>query len=131
MGEAVPMEWAGSAGDWVGRFVFWRGMALLYLLAFVGAGLQYKALLGERGILPIGRYVERVPFRRSPSLFHWRSSDRAFATVAGTRAAVSAGLLLGLGDVVPLPATMALWAVPWALYLSIVNVGQRWYSFGW
>jgi hypothetical protein len=26
---------------------------------------------------------------------------------------------------------MAWWAVLWALYLSIVNVGQTWYSFGW
>src|ERR671932_1631340 len=26
---------------------------------------------------------------------------------------------------------MLLWAVPWALYLSIVNVGQVWYGFGW
>ncbi len=24
-----------------------------------------------------------------------------------------------------------LWLVPWALYLSIVNVGQTWYAFGW
>lgn len=26
---------------------------------------------------------------------------------------------------------MAWWAVLWALYLSIVNVGQTWYGFGW
>ena len=26
---------------------------------------------------------------------------------------------------------MALWLVPWVLYLSIVNVGQTWYGFGW
>jgi hypothetical protein len=26
---------------------------------------------------------------------------------------------------------MLLWAVLWALYLSIVNVGQVWYGFGW
>jgi hypothetical protein len=26
---------------------------------------------------------------------------------------------------------MALWLVLWALYLSIVNVGQIWYGFGW
>lgn len=125
------LAWAGSPGDWVGRVLFQRGLAAVYLLAFVGAGLQFRALLGERGIFPIGRYVAQVPFRRAPSLFHWRASDRAFAVVAGTGAAVSAALLLGLGDVVPLPATMALWAVPWVLYLSIVNVGQRWYSFGW
>lgn len=26
---------------------------------------------------------------------------------------------------------MVLWLVPWAMYLSIVNVGQTWYAFGW
>ena len=26
---------------------------------------------------------------------------------------------------------MAVWALLWVLYLSIVNVGQIWYSFGW
>jgi hypothetical protein len=26
---------------------------------------------------------------------------------------------------------MALWLVLWVLYLSIVNVGQQWYGFGW
>lgn len=32
---------------------------------------------------------------------------------------------------VPLGAAMGMWAVLWLLYLSIVNVGQTWYSFGW
>jgi hypothetical protein len=125
------LAWASSPGDWLGRLLFQRALAGVYLLAFLGSALQFRALLGERGIFPIGRFVAQVPFRRAPSLFHRRSSDRAFATVAWTGVATSAALLLGLGDVVPLPATMALWAVPWALYLSIVNVGQRWYSFGW
>lgn len=125
------LAWAASPGDWVGRLLFQRGLALVYLLAFLGTALQFRALLGERGILPVRRFVAQVPFRRAPSLFHWRCSDRLIAGVAWTGVAVSAALLLGLGDVVPLPATMALWAVPWALYLSIVNVGQRWYSFGW
>ncbi len=37
----------------------------------------------------------------------------------------------GLGDAVPLGAAMAAWFMLWALYLSIVNVGQIWYGFGW
>ena len=31
----------------------------------------------------------------------------------------------------PLWAAMLVWLLVWALYLSIVNVGQLWYSFGW
>ena len=34
-------------------------------------------------------------------------------------------------DRLPLPGWMALWLVLWALYLSIVDVGQVWYGFGW
>ncbi len=39
--------------------------------------------------------------------------------------------MAGAGDAVPLPVSMLLWLVLWALYLSIVNVGQTWYAFGW
>lgn len=128
----VPdLAWAASPGDWVGRLLFQRALAVLYLLAFLGSALQFRALLGERGILPISRFVAQVPFRRAPSLFHLVSSDRAFAVVAWTGVAVSAALLVGVGDVLPLGACMALWAVPWVLHLSIANVGQRWYAFGW
>ena len=31
----------------------------------------------------------------------------------------------------PLWARACVWALLWALYLSIVNVGQTWYGFGW
>ncbi len=44
---------------------------------------------------------------------------------------MSAALLAGADALVPLWAAMLLWLVPWALYLSIVNVGQTWYAFGW
>lgn len=46
-------------------------------------------------------------------------------------AALSAAICAGLADLVPLWASMLLWALLWVLYLSIVNVGQTWYSFGW
>ena len=26
---------------------------------------------------------------------------------------------------------MLVWLALWVLYLSVVNVGQRWYGFGW
>ena len=41
------------------------------------------------------------------------------------------GGLVGLDDLVPLWTAMLLWLLVWLLYLSIVNVGQIWYSFGW
>ena len=37
----------------------------------------------------------------------------------------------GLADAVPLWVAILLWLLLWVAYLSIVNVGQIWYSFGW
>ncbi len=125
------MHWSSAPDYGLSVVVFQRALALVYLVAFVAAVRQNRALLGADGMQPVARYVRAVPFRRSPSLFHLRASDAWLLGVAWAGAAVSAGLLLGVGDALPRAACMALWAVPWALYLSIVNVGQTWYSFGW
>ncbi|MFF6803807.1 lipase maturation factor family protein [Streptomyces sp. NPDC012616] len=125
------MEWFTAPDYWLSRLVFQRALAGLYVVAFLATALQFRALLGERGMLPVPRFVEQVPFRRAPSLFQLRYSDRFFAGCAWTGCAVSAALLAGVDGLLPLWAAMALWLVPWALYLSIVNVGQTWYGFGW
>ncbi|MEU9344041.1 lipase maturation factor family protein [Streptomyces sp. NPDC048278] len=125
------MDWFTAPGYWLSRLVFQRALAGVYLVAFLTAALQFRALLGERGMLPIPRFVARVPFRRAPSLFHLRYSDRLFAGCAWAGCAVSTALLAGADSELPLWAAMVLWLVPWALYLSIVNVGQTWYAFGW
>ncbi|MET7656355.1 MULTISPECIES: lipase maturation factor family protein [unclassified Streptomyces] len=125
------MDWFTAPEYWLSRLVFQRALAGVYLVAFLTAALQFRALLGERGMLPVPRFVERVPFRRAPSLFQLHYSDSLFAVCAWTGCAVSAALLAGLDGLLPLWAAMLLWLAPWALYLSIVNVGQTWYGFGW
>jgi hypothetical protein len=125
------VDWFTAPGYWLSRLVFQRALAGVYLVAFLAAALQFRALLGERGMLPIPQYVARVPFRRAPSLFHLHYSDRFFAGCAWAGCVVSAALLAGADAELPLGAGMVLWLIPWALYLSIVNVGQTWYAFGW
>ncbi|GGT13126.1 lipase maturation factor family protein [Streptomyces purpureus] len=125
------MEWFTAPEYWLSRIVFQRALAGLYLVAFIGAALQFRALIGERGMLPVPRYLRLVPARRAPTLFQWHYSDRFFALCAWGGAAVALALVAGAGDAVPLPVAMLLWAVLWGLYLSIVNVGQTWYGFGW
>ncbi|MFD8565280.1 lipase maturation factor family protein [Streptomyces sp. NPDC059639] len=126
------MHWfPASDSAWLGRLVFQRGLAALYLVAFAGAAHQFRALIGERGMLPVPRFLERVPWRRAPTVFRLCFSDRFFAGCAWGGAAVAAALLAGVDGLLPLWGAMALWLVPWALYLSIVNVGQAWYGFGW
>ena len=77
------------------------------------------------------RFVAAVPFRRSPSLFHWRYSDGLLRVVAWTGVALSVAVVVGTTDLVPTPVAMVVWLALWALYLSIVNIGQTFYAFGW
>jgi len=125
------MGWYAAPRYWLGRFVFERGIALMYLVAFVAALNQFRPLLGERGLLPVPRYLRSSPFRRSPSLFHVHYSDRLFALVAWTGIALAVCEVLALPDRAPLPVSMLVWFASWVLYLSIVNVGQTFYGFGW
>ncbi len=69
-------------GDWLPRFVFQRGLALVYLIAFLTAVFQFKPLLGEHGLLPVPLFVQRAPFRASPSLFFLAPNDTAFTIAA-------------------------------------------------
>src|SRR5207253_4300483 len=68
---------------------------------------------------------------RTPSLFHLHYSDRMLAIVAVTGAVLAAAAVLGLVEAAPLWAFILAWFALWALYLSIVNVGQIFYAFGW
>jgi Lipase maturation factor len=124
------VDWFVADGYSLSRWLFQRGLAAIYLVAFWSAASQFRALLGSNGLLPIPRFVARVGFRESPSLFHWHYSDRFFASVAWAGVVLSA-LMLVFVDLVPWPVATAAWLVLWLLYLSIVNVGQRWYGFGW
>lgn len=125
------MEWFSADDYWFARLLFLRALAAVYLVAFLVALNQFRALLGTDGMLPIPRFVARVPFSRAPSIFHWHYSDRFFAGTAVVGVALSALTLVGVTELLPLPVTMAVWFVLWALYQSIVNVGQTWYAFGW
>ena len=125
------MTWLPEATDAAARLLVQRGLAVVYLIGFVVARNQFRGLLGSRGLTPMREFVARVPFSSAPSIFHGNSSDRFYLACCWLGAALSGAALVGLFDRTPVPFTMAVWLVLWALYLSIVNVGQRWYSFGW
>ncbi|WP_226480612.1 lipase maturation factor family protein [Natrinema amylolyticum] len=126
--------WQGE-GYWLVRVVFQRGLALLYLLAFLVAANQFRPLAGEDGLLPLERYVEGVSFRERPSLFYLVPTDRAIGVAAWSGVALSALALVGVPYWLPAgvatPVSMLLWATLWALYLSFVNAGQTFYGYGW
>jgi len=104
---------------------------VIYLIAFLVAINQFRPLLGERGLLPAPRFLERVSFQHAPSLFHLRYSDRLLTIASWTGVLLSASIVVGLVEAAPLVIWMIVWFVLWVLYLSIVNIGQTFYAFGW
>jgi hypothetical protein len=120
---------------WLVRFLFRRGLAFLYLVAFLVAANQFRALVGENGLLPLERYVDRTSFSERPSLFHRFPDDRGIGAAAWTGVGLSVLALVGVPGLLPepyaVPASMLLWTALWGLYLSFVNAGQVFYGFGW
>jgi hypothetical protein len=126
------MEALTAEGSWYARLFLERGIALIYLVAFLSAVNQFRPLLGERGLLPVPDFLRRVPrFRDAPSVFHFHYSDRFALLVCWTGVILAAVTLVGLTEQAPLPVFIVVWLGMWMLYLSIVNVGQTWYGFGW
>lgn len=126
------MEWFSAPEYWLTRFVIERGLGLVYLLAFLAVLDQFPALLGERGLLPVPEFLKVVTWRQAPSLFHvFGYSDRLVRGFGWAGAALAGAIIVGLPQAGPLWLPMVVWFALWALYLSIVNVGQRFYSFGW
>ena len=121
--------WVGEV--WIVRLLLQRGMAAIYFVAFLSVLRQFKPLLGEHGLLPVPDYLEHVTFRQAPSVFHWRYSDRLLDVVAWTGLVLSTCAAAGLTEAGPAWLSMGAWLVLWVLYLSIVNVGQQFFGFGW
>src|SRR3954454_19285796 len=112
------------SGYWQSRWLFERGLAVMYLVAFVVTLNQFLPLAGERGLLPAQAFLRQVPFRYSPSIFHWTSSDRAFTVCAWIGIALSVLAVSGLVSRLGALPSAALWAAMYVLYLSFINAGQ-------
>lgn len=125
----VLQTWLGEMA--LARVLLQRGLGALYLLAFLNALNQFKPLLGERGLLPVPAFVARVGFREAPSIFYFRYSDGLATLVCAVGLGLSALVVAGWSERGPLWLSVGVWLLLYVLYLSIVNVGQAFYGFGW
>ena len=129
------MDWLAAPDYWLTRFVFERAIGAIYLVAFLATVNQFRPLLGERGLLPAPDFIGAIPFRASPTLFHLIGySDRKLLVIAWAGIVLSVVATTGLFDGVGYPVpfvSMLTFALLWLFYLSIVNIGQTFYSFGW
>jgi hypothetical protein len=116
---------------WLTRLLVQRGMAAIYVVAFIAVVHQFKPLLGEMGLLPVPAHLKNVSLRSAPTLFHWRYSDRLLTAVAWTGLLISVCALFGITEAGPIWLSLVTWLLLWVFYLSIVNVGQKFFAFGW
>ena len=106
-------------------------MAAIYLVAFLAVARQFKPLLGERGLMPVPEYLKSLNGRTAAGIFGWWYSDRLLDGVACAGLIVSTLALFGLTERGPVWASIGAWLLLYVLYLSLVNVGQKFFAFGW
>ncbi|XP_005108461.1 lipase maturation factor 1 [Aplysia californica] len=125
---------------WLTRIVLIRYMGFIYFVAYLVSLFQNHQLLGKDGLLPANTYLADVKRRvqlsspwslvsavptllwfvdNSQDLSHW------FDVIAWTGLSIAVFMMITGAGNWPLLLTQ------WLLYHSLVNVGQRWFSFGW
>ena len=113
------------------RRLFLRLLGVVWSLAFVSLAGQIVGLVGERGIMPAGRFLDWAgsiygagAWRQLPTVFWLGAGDGALRVVAWGGVGLSILLVLGIA---PAPVLFLLWA----LYLSLAVAGQDFLSFQW
>ncbi|PYT10356.1 MAG: hypothetical protein DMG59_28995, partial [Acidobacteria bacterium] len=114
------------------QWLFLRLLAIVYAIAFASLGVQVDGLIGSRGILPAGDFLNAVAqslsgptrYMAMPTVFWMNASDGMFRGVS--IAGVALAVLLFLGFVERLALVLL-----FVLYLSLSNVGQDFLSFQW
>src|SRR5437667_10658141 len=124
-----------TAGNsyWLTRFVIVRLLGFVYAVAFLVAAKQLVPLIGENGLLPATHFLNMVQTQlgsrsagmlQVPTLFWFEISDDALSIFSWIGFALSLVVLGGYANAILL-------AVLWAMYMSIVHIGQIWYGYGW
>lgn len=116
---------------WLARFWFQRALACIYLIAFLIAANQYIPLLGEHGLLPARLFLDPIEFWDAPSVFFLDASDGFITAIIWLGVALAALALTGISERFQTLISATVWALLWFCYLSLVNVGQVFYGFGW
>ncbi|HEX6365757.1 MAG TPA: lipase maturation factor family protein [Agromyces sp.] len=128
------MDWVGwfDAHDYeIARQVLQRGVGALAFVAFLSTLNQFRPLLGEHGLMPVPELLRRASRLRGPSVFRWGYTDRRLVALAVAGLVLAASVVVGLPQLGPPWVPMLAFLALWIGYLSIVNVGQTFYGFGW
>jgi hypothetical protein len=120
------------------RQVLQRGIAALFLVAFVSTLNQFRPLLGEHGLLPAPELLDWVRSSKRarrmlrPTLFRWLEyTDRRLVALCWTGIVIAAVLVAGIPQLAPPWVPMLCFLALWIGYMSISSIGQTFYGFGW
>jgi len=125
------LDWFDAHDYEIARQVLQRGVAALAFVAFLSTLNQFRPLLGEHGLLPVPELLRIARRLRGPTLFRWGYCDGRLVAIAITGMVLAASVVLGVPQLGPPFVPMLVFLALWILYLSIVNVGQTFYGFGW
>lgn len=125
------LDWFDAHDFEIARQVLQRGVGALAFVAFLSTLNQFRPLLGVHGLMPVPELIRLAPRLRGPTLFRWGYTDRRLVAVAVTGLVLAASVVAGLPQLGPPWVPMLVFLALWILYLSIVNVGQTFYGFGW
>jgi lipase maturation factor 1 len=120
---------------WATQWLFVRGLALIYAVAFASFATQIAGLIGAHGILPLGEYMDAVTKGVGLSRLHmlpmvfwfgdWSSAgDRMLIGFCWLGVFFSVLLILGRMQ-------KLLLIVLYVMYLSLCSAGQDFMSFQW
>jgi predicted DCC family thiol-disulfide oxidoreductase YuxK len=113
------------------EWLFLRMLAAIYFTAFVSLATQVTGLIGARGILPSGRYLDAVfrtfgpsGFWQMPTLFWIAHGDAALLSACIAGSVIAAVLFFGFLERLSLICL-------YVLYLSLCTAGQEFLSYQW
>src|SRR5438445_1012890 len=133
MGDFFEELFARGNSYWLTRFIILRLLGFVYAIAFLIAAQQLVPLIGEHGLTPANHFLTSIQTQLGsrmagmfniPTLFWFGISDNALSIFAWIGLGISLVVLGGYANAIIL-------TVLWAMYMSIVHVGQIWYGYGW
>ena len=112
-----------------GRRVFAAALGVIFLVAFWSWGSQVRGLVGERGLIPAGEQLAAAraagsSWMQVPSLCWLASGDTSLLVQCWLGALLAIAMCAGF-----FPGACAL--LCWALYLSLMSVGESFGGFQW
>jgi hypothetical protein len=129
----VTREGDDAPGNWLGRFLLLRVLGLVHLMAFLTLYFQGPALIGPGGLEPAVTMLGDVAaaaggrgagFWALPTVFWLGAGDTALRVAGLVGAGLSLVVLAGYANAILL-------TVLCLLQISVVNIGQTFYAFGW